>query len=278
MSEPDRLATLQAENTALRTRLAELEPIVARYRALCAITPNLTLVVDRDGRYIDIDRTPYFTEAMIAARLGTTVHANFPAELAEAMVAAVRRALATGTSQHMEYQVPLPGLTDIRHAAIITPLSADTVLWFAQDVTAARQLERAEHELRTVQSEALRELSTPLLPLADGVIAMPLIGTLDAARAQQVMEKLLEGVSRLRAHTAILDITGVRSVDADAADALLRVASATRLLGARVILTGIAPDVARTLVDLQADLAGITTRDTLRGGIADALHPGRASR
>jgi rsbT co-antagonist protein RsbR len=122
------------------------------------------------------------------------------------------------------------------------------------------------------QRAALRELSTPLVPLADGVIAMPLIGTIDSVRAHEVMEKLLDGIISLRARTAILDITGVKVVDTMVADALLKVARAARLFGAHVILTGIGPDVARSLGQIGADLSGIVTLGTLQSGIAHALN------
>ncbi|WP_437504790.1 PAS domain-containing protein [Sorangium sp. So ce1099] len=138
----------------------------------------------------------------------------------------------------------------------------------------------AEHERLALQQQviqaqqdALRELSTPLVPLAEGVVAMPLIGTLDRSRAQQAMEKLLDGIVQHQFHTAILDVTGVKDVDAESADALLRIARAARLLGAQLVLTGIGPDTAQTLVDLGVDLSGITTRSTLQSGIAHALAP-----
>jgi rsbT co-antagonist protein RsbR len=125
------------------------------------------------------------------------------------------------------------------------------------------------------QQAALRELSTPLIPLTDDVVAMPLIGAIDSNRAQQVIETLLAGVAASRVTTAILDITGVQVVDTQVANALLRAAQAVKLLGARVVLTGIRPEIAQTLVGLGLDLSGITTRATLQSGIAFAL-AGRA--
>ncbi len=121
------------------------------------------------------------------------------------------------------------------------------------------------------QAEALRELSTPLVPIAEGVVAMPLVGTIDSKRAELIVTALLDGVSHQGAHTVIMDITGVRTVDAQVAEALVRAARSVRLLGARVIVTGVRPEVARTLVDLGADMQGIMTRATLRSGIASAL-------
>lgn len=121
------------------------------------------------------------------------------------------------------------------------------------------------------QQAALRELSTPLIPLARGVVAMPLIGSIDSQRAQQVIQELLAGVAEHRARTAILDITGVPVVDTQVANALLRAAQAVKLLGAQVILTGIRPEVAQTLVGLGLDMTGLTTHSTLQSGIAAAL-------
>ena len=137
---------------------------------------------------------------------------------------------------------------------------------------------RAEQERAALQEQviegqqaALRELSTPLIPLADGVVAMPLIGGINSERAQQVVEELLHGVSAHRATTAIIDITGVPVVDTQVAGAFLRAAQAVELLGARVVLTGIRPEVAQTLVGIGANLGNIATRSTLQDGIAFAL-------
>ena len=101
------------------------------------------------------------------------------------------------------------------------------------------------------------------------------LNRIDSNRAQQVIETLLAGVAASRAATAILDLTGVQVVDTQVANALLRAAQAVKLLGARVVLTGIRPEIAQTLVGLGLDLSGITTRATLQSGIAFAL-AGRA--
>ena len=128
-----------------------------------------------------------------------------------------------------------------------------------------------DEELIKSQASALTELSTPLIPISDHVVVMPLIGTMDAHRAEQVLETLLDGVSARRASVAIVDITGVSVVDAHVANALLQAAKAVRLLGAEVVLTGIRPDVALTLVGLGLDLTGIVTKGTLQAGIVHAM-------
>ncbi|GAB4211532.1 MAG: hypothetical protein OHK0022_46150 [Roseiflexaceae bacterium] len=125
-----------------------------------------------------------------------------------------------------------------------------------------------------MQAATLQELSTPVIPLNDSTIVLPLIGTVDSQRAQQVMDTLLTGVQEHRARFAILDITGVTVVDTQVANALIRAAQATQLLGARVILTGIRPEIAQTLVGLGVNLSSVVTLSTLQRGIAFAISQG----
>jgi rsbT co-antagonist protein RsbR len=127
-----------------------------------------------------------------------------------------------------------------------------------------------QEEMILAQQAVLAELSTPLIPINEHVMVMPLIGGVDSRRAQQVLETLLSGVAASHAQIAILDITGVPVVDTQVADALVRAAQAVKLLGAQVVLTGIRPEVAQTLVGLGADLASIVTRSSLQSGIAYA--------
>lgn len=132
-------------------------------------------------------------------------------------------------------------------------------------------LAQARQQIILSQQAALRELSTPLIPVSDEVLIMPLIGMIDALRAQQILETLLQGVADRRAKTVIMDITGVQIVDTHVANALIQAAQAVRLLGARVVLTGIRPEVAQTLVGLGVDLRAIVTYSSLQTGIANTL-------
>jgi anti-anti-sigma regulatory factor len=100
---------------------------------------------------------------------------------------------------------------------------------------------------------------------------MPLVGTIDQGRAQQILETLLEGIAHHQAEIVILDITGVPEVDNNTADILIRSAQAVKLLGARVMLTGIQPRIAQTLTSLEVNLGDITTHSTLQSGVAQAL-------
>ena len=121
------------------------------------------------------------------------------------------------------------------------------------------------------QQEELMELSTPVVQLWDNVLALPLIGTLDSERTQVVMENLLEKVVETGASIAIIDITGVPTVDTLVAQHLLKTVAAARLMGADCIISGIRPQIAQTIVHLGINLADIITKATLADAFAIAL-------
>jgi len=119
--------------------------------------------------------------------------------------------------------------------------------------------------------EAIRELSTPVISVHQGVLLLPIVGTVDSMRAEQIMEAVLVEVGRQQARVLILDIAGVAVVDTDVAHHLLQTTAAVGLLGAEVVLTGISPEVARTLVRLGIEIASMHTRSSLADGIDLAL-------
>lgn len=121
------------------------------------------------------------------------------------------------------------------------------------------------------QQLQLLEVATPVVKLWDGVVAVPLIGTLDSARSQVVMEALLEAIVEQRARFAILDITGVPTVDSLVAQHLMKTVAAARLMGADCIVSGIRPAIAQTIVHLGLDLGTVTTRASLADALAHAL-------
>ncbi|MRG96255.1 PAS domain-containing protein [Polyangium spumosum] len=149
------------------------------------------------------------------------------------------------------------------------------VCGIALDITARKQAEedraRLARDIIDAQHVALRALSTPLLPIARGVVLMPLIGAMDAARAALVLETLLDGVGAHRAEAAILDITGLHEIDAEVATGLVQAAQAAALLGAEVVLTGVRPAAARTLIELGVDMRGIKTLSSLQQGVTYAI-------
>ncbi len=121
------------------------------------------------------------------------------------------------------------------------------------------------------QQEEMLELSTPVVKLWQGILALPIIGTLDSARTQVVMEALLEGIVKTNSKVAIIDITGVPTVDTLVAQHLLKTVTAARLMGADCIISGVRPQIAQTIVHLGINLLDVTTKATLSDAFALAL-------
>ncbi|WP_437321351.1 PAS domain S-box protein [Sorangium sp. So ce385] len=150
----------------------------------------------------------------------------------------------------------------------------------ARDITERKRAEEERERLEAAvrrQAQMLMQLSTPLIPISDGTVVLPLVGALDEDRATQVTETLLRGITAHGARVAILDVTGVSGVDQQVASALLRAVRATRLIGAQVVLTGIRAEVARTMTALDIELGGVVTCGTLKDGIAYAEGAGQAA-
>jgi rsbT co-antagonist protein RsbR len=129
----------------------------------------------------------------------------------------------------------------------------------------------AREQIIADQSTSMLELSTPVVRLWDGIIAVPLVGTLDSARTQLVMEKLLDTLVASGADHAVIDITGVPTVDTEVAQHLLKTVSAARLLGAQCTISGIRPQVAQTIVSLGIEFGDIATKASLADALALAL-------
>jgi rsbT co-antagonist protein RsbR len=131
--------------------------------------------------------------------------------------------------------------------------------------------QKSREEVIRRQQQSMLELSTPVVTLWTGVLALPLIGTLDSERTQVVMESLLQRIVQTGASIAILDITGVPTVDTLVAQHLLKTVSAARLMGADCIISGIRPQIAQTIVHLGVDLNSVVTKSTLADAFAVAL-------
>jgi PAS domain S-box-containing protein len=149
-----------------------------------------------------------------------------------------------------------------------------------RDLTALRRMEEEtrtlQEEMITAQAAALRALSTPIVPIAEGVVVMPIVGAVDEARAERMLSVLLQGITQESAEVALLDVTGVTEGDEHAAEALLRAAHAVRLIGAEAVLTGVQPAFARALVEMNADLEGVRSMATLGDGVGYALRRSRS--
>jgi anti-anti-sigma factor len=133
-----------------------------------------------------------------------------------------------------------------------------------------------QQQMFEAQRARLAELSTPLIPITDEIMVMPLIGTMDAERAKQVLDVALEGAHRHGARLVILDITGMRHIDTHVVGMLVSTANALRLLGTEAVLSGVRAEVAHAMVRLETDLGAIKTKGTLQAAITYALTTGLA--
>jgi rsbT co-antagonist protein RsbR len=150
----------------------------------------------------------------------------------------------------------------------------DSLVCVAHDLSDSKRVEEERYRAReAMQRQAIlvEELSTPLIPITDEILVMPLIGTVDQERSERIIETLLQGVVSRQAKLAIIDVTGVLTMDQSAIHGITRAVTALRLVGAEVMVTGIRPEMAVTMVNLAADLTGVTTCGSLQSGIVQAL-------
>jgi len=130
---------------------------------------------------------------------------------------------------------------------------------------------KGREEVILRQTDEIAEISTPVIQVWDGILALPIIGTLDSSRTQVIMESLLEKIVATGSGITILDISGVPAVDSLVAQHLIKTVSATRLMGAECVISGIRPEIAQTIVQLGIDLTGITTKATLASALKFAF-------
>ncbi len=272
--QPQAIASITRDITAELRHEEELRI----FYALADNAPDGIVVTDLEGNITYLNRA-FHTMLGYGAEALQMKPSDFVRESPEQVYALARHVSEHGVSQDiLTYQRKdgtvfpgqLTGFMIYNHDHI--PIGMGGIL---RDLTDQIRLEqerlRLQEEVIEAQQAALRELSTPLIPLSDQVVVMPLIGSMDSSRAQQVLDTLLQGVSSHKATTAILDITGVPVVDTQVANTLLRAAQTVKLLGVQVIITGIRPEVAQMLIRLGIDLSGIITRSSLQRGIAFAL-------
>jgi len=244
-----------------------------RLRTIIGNVPAIVYSIDREGLFTLSEGKGLAALGLQPGQLvGTSafeVYADVPQ-----VVNDLRRALSGETF------TSIAEMSNGVYESWYTPLRNDTgeiigLTGVSTDVTERKRAEeeqrRLQEEIIQVQAQTLAEISTPLIPINDQVVVMPLIGTMDSRRVQQMQETLLHNLAVLHARIAILDLTGVPVVDTQVANALIQAAQAVKLLGAEVILTGIRPELAQTLVGLGVDLRSIITRSSLQSGIAYAM-------
>ena len=221
-----------------------------------------------------------FTEGL-RADADASLNGNAWSTLRDALAAlSASRAAAgelAGDTSRFVLAMKKPLFTRLQREVGADTVALSNALWWVStlvdrmaQLTVTTYQQAREDIIRRQQAELL-ELSTPVVKLWDGVLAVPMIGTLDSNRTQMVMEALLQRIVDAGAELAIIDITGVPTVDTLVAQHLLKTVTAIRLMGAECIISGIRPQIAQTIVHLGIDLQGITTKATLADALALAL-------
>jgi ribose transport system substrate-binding protein len=224
-------------------------------------------VAGRTGELIvcGVDAMPEALNAMRAGKLSATANL-MPHQIGRlALETALRILRREDVPPVIESPITLVTRANLLEAAL------DELIQLPQIVQALGESNATQRQLQqqviTAQRSTIHELSTPIVPISDHILVLPLVGAIDTTRAQQIMETMLGAIAQQRAQVLIVDITGIAVVDTQVANYLLQSAQAARLLGAHVILVGISPEVAQTIVQLGIDLSSIITRSTLKDGL-----------
>jgi anti-anti-sigma factor len=230
--------------------------------------------VDAAGRageltVCSIDAMPEALNALRAGKLSATVSLA-PHQIGRlALETALRLLRGETVPPIVETPIALVTSANLLDVALDQLIQLPQITWaLGESNSIQRQL---QEQVISAQRKIIHELSTPIVPINDNILVLPLIGAIDSTSAQQIMETMLGAIVEQRAQVLIVDITGILVVDTQVANYLLESAQAARLLGAQVILVGIAPEVAQTIVQLGVDLSSIITRSTLKDGLQFAM-------
>jgi len=267
-----------AEQGAVALRAAQLRSKVerseARARALINAIPDLMFRLDENGIFLDFKPSDYLLVPP-EVFLGHKIDEVMPPQVAEPALKAMKETLETHKPTGFEYQLPGPDGAPRDYESRLVYVGNGETLALVRDITVTKQGEaeqtRLQQEIIDAQQRALKELSTPIIPIMDQIIVMPLIGAIDARRAKDLMRELLEGITRYRARVVIIDITGVPIVDSGVASYLNKTIAGARLKGTHTIVTGISDAVAETIVDLGISWEGVETLRDLQSGLITAL-------
>lgn len=282
------LATPVVENQRLVERLekiveartTELRENQFLFQTFMDNFPDLAFAKDLQGHFILSNRA--LERAFDAARgnlIGRTIYDFVPEETADGMWTAERRVLETGRPMEVEQIMPDNETPRIKWLVEFPLYDADGKIYavggVATDITERKEAEaeqaRLQQEALMAQQEALKELATPIIPVMDRIIVMPLVGHVDSLRARDIMRSLLAGITEHHAKVVILDVTGVSIIDTGIVNHLNKTIQAARLKGAHTIVTGLSDAVAETIVDLGIDWSDVETLSEMRTGLLAAL-------
>jgi rsbT co-antagonist protein RsbR len=197
--------------------------------------------------------------------------------LAETSRIRARQGFTPSETASFVFSLKQPVFERLRNLPGLGPAELGELTWATSQLldrlglSTVEEYQRGREEVVARQQQEMLELSTPVVRLWDNVLALPLIGTLDSARTQVVMETLLQEIVKTSSTIAIIDITGVPTVDTLVAQHLLKTVAAARLMGAECIISGIRPQIAQTIVHLGVELGDVTTKATLADAFAVAL-------
>jgi rsbT co-antagonist protein RsbR len=260
----------------LFAELQEARQQIAELNSLLEISPDVIVKTDAKGNIEFISRG--FPGMEREQFVGISVLDFLQPQEREQTARALER-LRGGETTYLEVQAAGPdgqptwmasrGYPIIRDGQVVGGLS------IVSDITLQKRAEaehaRLQQEVIEAQRHAIQELSTPVIPIMDRVIVMPLIGSIDTLRAKDITRSLLSGISQHRAKVVILDVTGVGIVDTGVVNHLNKTIQAAQLKGARTIVTGVSDAVAETIVDLGIDWSSIQTLSDLQTGLTAAL-------
>jgi rsbT co-antagonist protein RsbR len=277
------------ELTGARSRIAELEALTEKalldQRLLRVFLENISDKVyfkDAESRFIKVSRSTaeMFGQSDPATIAGKTDFDFFAEEHARPAFEDEQEVMRTGQPIFKEEKETRLDGWETWASTVKMPLRDEEgkivgTFGVSRDITQQKRVEaesaRLQKEVLDAQQRAIQDLSTPVIPVLEGVIVMPLIGSIDTLRARDIMRKLLGGIREQRAKVVIVDITGVPIVDSGVAARLNKTIQAARLKGARTIVVGISDAVAETIVDLGLDWSGIETLSDLQTGLRVAL-------
>lgn len=288
MDEAQQIAELRAENAALKAKITELEarlPISPAdefkqhfLNQIIDLIPGLIFVKDRTGKFILVNQALAAVYGCQVADMIGKGDADFNPNADE--VAVFQRAdnavMDSGQPQYIpEEQVSGRWYQTTKIPVIEADGSVKMLLGVASDIHERKllELERAELQQQVIeaQQQTLEELSTPVIPIFEQILVMPLVGAIDSDRARNVMRSLLKSIGDYQARIVILDITGVPIVDSGVANHLNKTIMAARLKGVTAIITGISEAVAETIVDLGIDWGNLETQRDLEAGLLSAF-------
>lgn len=221
-------------------------------------------------QYEDI-RTPEFADSVTMLREISASRAKqgFTASETCTFVLSLKDALMEHLQDEFSDNPELLNAGTLKMNKVVDKLALVTFETYAQ--TREDVIAQQRQEIIDQQKRSLMELSTPVIQVWDEVVLLPLVGVIDTQRAQQIIERLLHAIVETQARAAILDVTGVPVVDARVAQHLTKTVSSARMLGAEVFVTGVSPEAAQTLIELDVDLSAMRTCGTLRSGVKAAL-------